>query len=73
MEQAFGNLYEIFGRQLVRLKDQPEDMPDFVLEYCHGDRCWVRQRPGVEPSISGFSDRRSSVWIRSRRSAKAVR
>ncbi|WP_338429956.1 hypothetical protein [Synechococcus elongatus] len=44
MEQAFGNLYEIFGRQLVRLKDQPEDMPDFVLEYCQGDRCWVRQQ-----------------------------
>lgn len=28
----------------VRLTDQPEDMPDFVLDYCQGDRCWIRQQ-----------------------------
>jgi hypothetical protein len=42
--QRLASLYQIFGQRLVRLKDQPADMPDFVLEYCRGDRCWIRQQ-----------------------------
>jgi hypothetical protein len=28
----------------VRLDNQPADMPAFVLDYCKGDRCWIRQQ-----------------------------
>ncbi len=28
----------------VRLKNQPIDMPDFVLERASGDTCWIRQQ-----------------------------
>jgi hypothetical protein len=28
----------------VRLKKQPADLPDFVLERVCGDMCWVRQQ-----------------------------
>ncbi len=28
----------------VRLKQQPWDLPDFVLDYWHGDTGWVRQQ-----------------------------
>jgi hypothetical protein len=35
---------------LVRLKQQPWDLPDFVLERCEGGCCWVRQ-PSWGPHI----------------------
>ncbi len=28
----------------VRLKDQPSDLPDFVLERYLGTFCWIRQQ-----------------------------
>ena len=28
----------------VRLKDQPDDLPDFVLERYLGNDCWIRQQ-----------------------------
>ena len=28
----------------VRLKDQPSDLPDFVLERYLGTSCWIRQQ-----------------------------
>ena len=28
----------------VRLKGQPQDLPDFLVERCQGDRCWIRQQ-----------------------------
>jgi hypothetical protein len=28
----------------VRLKNQPADLPDFVLERALGDTCWIRQQ-----------------------------
>ncbi|NET40061.1 MAG: hypothetical protein F6K19_50315 [Cyanothece sp. SIO1E1] len=28
----------------VRLKGQPEDLPDFLVDRCVGDRCWLRQQ-----------------------------
>ncbi|MFE4105334.1 hypothetical protein [Almyronema epifaneia] len=30
--------------KFVRLKGQPQDLPDFVVVHCQGDRCWVRQQ-----------------------------
>ena len=30
--------------KFVRLKDQPHDLPDFVLERYLGDFCWIRQQ-----------------------------
>jgi len=27
----------------VRLKKQPDDLPDFLVESCVGERCWIRQ------------------------------
>ena len=29
---------------LIRLKQQPWDLPDFVLERFLGDTCWIRQQ-----------------------------
>ncbi|MEM6449094.1 MAG: hypothetical protein AAF703_02145 [Cyanobacteria bacterium P01_D01_bin.105] len=28
----------------VRLKDQPQDLPDFILERYLGGFCWIRQQ-----------------------------
>jgi hypothetical protein len=28
----------------VRLKQQPWDLPDFILDRCLGNLCWVRQQ-----------------------------
>ncbi|MEO1400737.1 MAG: hypothetical protein AAFV72_05705 [Cyanobacteria bacterium J06635_1] len=28
----------------IRLKQQPIDLPDFILEHCSGRECWVRQQ-----------------------------
>lgn len=30
--------------KFVRLKDQPSDLPDFVLERYLGTYCWIRQQ-----------------------------
>ena len=30
--------------KLVRLKNQPSDLPDFVLERYLGTSCWIRQQ-----------------------------
>lgn len=30
--------------RFVRLKDQPHDLPDFVLERYLGSSCWIRQQ-----------------------------
>jgi len=28
----------------VRLRNQPSDLPPFLLIHCRGGRCWVRQQ-----------------------------
>ena len=30
--------------KFVRLKDQPSDLPDFILERYLGTSCWIRQQ-----------------------------
>ena len=58
----------------VRLKDQPSDLPDFVLERYLGTFCWIRQQAWgkvtwivyVARSEPTLNNLRSSIYIEGR-------
>jgi hypothetical protein len=42
---SVATVFELFRPgSFVRLRNQPSDLPPFLLIHCQGGRCWVRQQ-----------------------------